>query len=196
MTARICEASQRLFPCRNPSGVTNPPMPPLTTIIGLPVLAAVVLAACGGGSHRAGSSSGHENKQVALAQCMRAHGVTSFPDPTQRAGGGVGLSITAVPGSSTLTVDGTTFAGPTFTSAEKSCKLFGGGSSPPPISEKQKQQLVSFARCMRAHGVRGWADPTFPAGGGVEDGGTSNPAERSSPATQKAVKTCNRLVGL
>jgi hypothetical protein len=168
----------------------------LTTIIGVPIVVALTLSACGeSGSPHSAASAGHKNTQLALAECMRAHGVTNFPDPTQGPGGS-GFSISATQGSSTLTVDGVTLAGPTFNSAEKVCKLFGGGTGPPPVSEKQKEQLVSFARCMRAHGVPSWADPTFPAGGGVMAGGPSNPSERGSPAVQKAAKTCNRLVGL
>ncbi|HWD85354.1 MAG TPA: hypothetical protein VG321_06360 [Solirubrobacteraceae bacterium] len=167
-----------------------------STIIGVSIMAALTLSACGGrGSPRSGASSSHKNAQLALAECMRAHGVTNFPDPTQGPGG-TGISISAAPGSSTLTVDGVTMAGPTFTSAERACKLFGGATRPPPISEKMKEQLFGLARCMRAHGVPSWADPTFPANGGVMMGGPSNPSQRNSPALLKALRTCNRLVGL
>ena len=158
------------------------------------ISSALALSACGGSTHGSPASS-HQDTQLALAECMRAHGVSDFPDPTVGAGGGEGFHISATPGSQTLTVDGITLSGPTFTSAEKTCKLFGGGTAPPPISEKQKQQLVAFARCMRAHGISDWADPTFPPGGGVEQGGPASPAERNAPKVQQAAKTCNRLVG-
>jgi len=125
---------------------------------------------------------------------MRAHGVTNFPDPITGSGG-QGFSISATPGSSTLRVNGTTFSGPAFTAAEETCKLFGGGTGPPAVSEKQKVQLVDFARCMRAHGVSGWADPTFPPGGGIEQGGLPNPTDRNAPQVMRAAKTCNRLTG-
>jgi hypothetical protein len=133
---------------------------------------------------------------LALAECMRAHGVSGFPDPIQGPGGATGFAVRQTPGSATVTIDGTGFAGPTFTRAEKSCKLFGGGAAPPPITERQKQQLVAFARCMRSHGVPDWADPTFPPGGGIESGGPPDPSARNSPVAQRAVRTCNRLVGL
>lgn len=157
--------------------------------------APVCLSACGS-STRNSSGSGHPTKQLALAECMRAHGVTSFPDPITGSGGGQGFSIRATPGSSSLTVNGTTFSGPAFTTAEKTCKLFGGGTAPPPVSEKQKIQLVDFARCMRAHGVSDWADPRFPPGGGIEQGGLPNQSDFNSPQVIQAAQTCNRLTGL
>ena len=88
-------------------------------------------------------------------------------------------------------VDGTTFAGPAFEAAVKTCKLFGGGAAPPPLSASQKQQMVAFAECMRAHGVPNFPDPTFPTGGGVK---RSFPAGvvPSSPAFQRAGKACGR----
>jgi hypothetical protein len=62
----------------------------LTTIIGVPIMAALMLSACGGrGSPHSSASAGHKNTQLALAQCMRAHGVPSWGDPTFPAGGGV-----------------------------------------------------------------------------------------------------------
>ena len=158
-------------------------------------LAAAALTACGG-SARHPLGSGHENGQLALAECMRAHGVSNFPDPTTGPGGGEGFAISSALGSSTVTVDGTSFAGPVFTSAEKTCKLFGGGTAPPPVSEKQKEQLVAFARCMRDHGFPDWADPTFPPGGGVQPGGPPGGADRNSPRVMHAAQTCNRIAGL
>jgi hypothetical protein len=125
---------------------------------------------------------------------MRSHGVPSFPDPT-KGPGGEGLSISATPGSSTLTVDGITFAGPGFTAAETACKLFGGRSAPPAVSESQKLKLVGFAQCMRRHGVTSYPDPIFPPGGGIEQG--QGPGlDRNSPALRSAAMTCTRIVGL
>lgn len=159
--------------------------------------AAAVTAGCGaanvtgGGSTNAAAGAA---TQLAVAQCMRRHGVPDFPDPTQDPGGGVGFTISTSPGSRTLTVDGTTFSGPTFTSAAKTCRFGGpptGAAAVVPAS--QKARLVAFARCMRAHGLD-WPDPTFPAGGGVAGG--PGPAVSRSPAVQRTAETCNRKVGL
>jgi hypothetical protein len=121
---------------------------------------------------------------------MRSHGVPNFPDPV-RGPGGEGFSITSTPGSSTLTVNSITFRGPAFESAEKACKLFGGGTAPPPISESQKVQLLHFAQCMRKHGVPSFPDPVFPAGGGVERREIPG-LNRNSPAVRHAAMVCNQ----
>lgn len=150
---------------------------------------AATLAACGSSGGKAAASS---NSQLALAHCMRAHGVPNFPDPTRGPdGGGEGFTISATPGSPNLSVDGVTFSGPVFTAAEKTCKLFGGGTAPPPITESQKLAMFHFAECMRAHGVPNYPDPVFPAGGGVQRQNASG-INRDSPAFQHAVSICNR----
>jgi hypothetical protein len=156
-----------------------------------PVVLAFVLglAACGASGSPSGTTTNAASgnrAQFALARCMRTHGVPNFPDPRPVTGG---FSISATPGSSTLTVDGTTFAGPAFVSAEKTCKLFGGGTSPPPITASQKRAAVAFAECMRKHGVPNYPDPTFPAGGGIAQGPGIN---RNSPAVQAAAAVCGK----
>ena len=121
---------------------------------------------------------------------MRAHGVSNFPDPTAGPDG-ASFSRRASPGSSTVTINGITFTGPAFEAAVRACKLFGGGSGPPPISESQKLADLRFAACMRAHGVPNFPDPTFgPAGHGI---GWNYPPgfNRDAPAAKHAAATCN-----
>ena len=118
---------------------------------------------------------------------MRSHGVPNFPDPTHGSGG-EGFSVMSRPGS--FTVDGIAFSGPAFEAAVKTCKLFGGGSGPPAISEHQKLTELRFAQCMRAHGIKNFSDPIFPPGGGIERPDTPG-LNRNSPAFQSAVKACN-----
>jgi hypothetical protein len=154
----------------------------------------LTVAACGATGQPSGTTtnaSSSSSSAFALAQCMRSHGVPNFPDPTKGPGGGTGFSINTSPGSSTLTVDGTTFEGPVFESAVKRCKLFGGGTAPPPITASQKRAAVLFAECMRKNGVPNFPDPTFPAGGGIAQGSGTN-INRASPAFQRAVAICNR----
>ena len=149
---------------------------------------ALSLAACGGSGPSAKSAA--SNPQLAASECMRAHGVPNFPDPTKGAGG-EGLSVSTAIGSGTTTVGGIPFSGPVFEAAIKACKFFGGGSGPPAVSERQKLQLFHFAACMRAHGVSNYPDPVFPTGGGI--GRPSVPGlNLNSPAVQRAVKLCNR----
>ena len=63
------------------------------------------------------------------------------------------------------------------------------GARRPAISEQQKETLIAFAQCMRRHGLKQWADPTFPPGGGIMQGG--GPYNRSDPKVESAAATCN-----
>ncbi len=151
---------------------------------------AAALAGCGSSGTPSPKATPSSNPQFELSQCMRTHGAPNFPDP-QGGPGGEGFTISQSPGSSTVTVEGIAFSGPAFESAVKTCKLFGGGSAPSPISESQKLQLIAFAHCMRTHGVPSYPDPTFPSGGGIS---SSLPAgvSRNSPAVRQAAAACNR----
>jgi hypothetical protein len=159
------------------------------------LMLALGFVACGASGTPSGTTTNAtsgSSAQFALAQCMRSHGVPNFPDPrTGPNGGGEGFSIIATPGSSTVTIDGTRFAGSAFESAVKTCKLFGGGSGPPPVTAAEKRRAVAFAECMRKHGVPDFPDPTFPAAGGIgQSGGAA--IKRNSPAVQAAVAVCNK----
>ena len=94
------------------------------------------------------------------------------------------------PGSSTVTVEGIPFSGAAFESAEKTCKLFGGGTAPPPVSESQRTAAVEFARCMRAHGIPNFPDPVFSAGGGI--GSSKAQVKNDSPAVRRAAAICSK----
>jgi hypothetical protein len=148
------------------------------------ILLAAGLAACGS-TNNSGTTT-NASSQLALSQCMRSHGVADFPDPSAAGG----FSISGAPGGATLTVDGTTFGGPRFESAVKTCKLFGGGTSPPLPSARQRRDAVAFAQCMRKHGVPSFPDPTFPASGGIAS--EVSLAGQASPAFQKAAQACGR----
>ena len=159
------------------------------------VVAALLLAACGGSSPK--KSTGHRaGSFLAFSQCMRANGVTNFPDPAT--GGGIHLPQGINPTS------------PSFESAQATCqkKLPGGGPPTGPPSKQDIAQMVAVSRCMRQHGVTGFPDPTVSASAAsppnlnpanysrLEDRGgvivaipkSINP---TSPAFQQAAKACN-----
>ena len=148
----------------------------------------LALAACGGSSAKAGHAAA--DPQLKMSECMRAHGVPNFPDPT-KGSGGEGLSVLIPVGGGATTIGGIPFSGPVFEAATKTCKFFGGGSAPPAVSESQKQQLFHFAECMRAHGVPNYPDPAFPPGGGIERPSAAG-LSVDSPSFQRAIKLCNR----
>jgi hypothetical protein len=117
---------------------------------------------------------------------MRAHDVPNFPDP--RATGGL-----VIPNDIDI-------QSPAFKSAQRVCgKPALGGGSVSGSSESRRLQLLALARCMRAHGVPSFSDPTTsppPPGNGNVIGangwylalGTAQ--ERRSPAYQRAAATC------
>jgi hypothetical protein len=152
----------------------------------LAAVATVLLAACGSSSPTAATTTGSESAALAAARCMRAHGISNFPDP----GPGGGMTVLNTTVSSSVTIDGIPFGGPAFQAAEKICKPLGdSGPGRPAVPEQQKRALLDFARCMRQHGIA-YADPQFPAGGGIFGGGGSG-QDNNSPAVKHAAAICN-----
>lgn len=126
---------------------------------------ALALAACGGSSKPStstspssaskGSPPSYATSQLAAAGCIRKHGVPNFPDPTFGAGGGqVNLHMPAAMESSRA-----------FALAQKECAKVGlelagyAGQSVKPTAGEMTQWLA-VARCMRAHGMPNFPDPT------------------------------------
>ena len=110
---------------------------------------AVALAACGSSPKPSSSThSGTHSQAIAFANCMRAHGVPSFPDP--KAGGG-GFDIGP----------GINPQSPAFKSARLACsKLAPGGGGGVRATESQFLAALRFAMCMRVHGFPAFPDPT------------------------------------
>jgi hypothetical protein len=84
---------------------------------------------------------------------MRAHGVSSFPDPDSR--GRIAISPSEA-------------RSPAFRSAQEACRAhlpkLGFG---PSMSAGQRQQALAFAKCMRANGEPDFPDPTLTASAGA-----------------------------
>ncbi|MDQ1441802.1 MAG: hypothetical protein QOG97_2030 [Acidimicrobiaceae bacterium] len=114
----------------------------------------------------------------AYAQCMRSHGVTSFPDPVTTPSGSYGFRTQGVDPKSSA-----------FQSAGEACRAQapeGWGDSGKPLTPAQQQQWLNWAKCIRTHGVPDFPDPTFGNGGtvGIARGG------ESSPQVQTAMDAC------
>lgn len=130
-------------------------------LLALTLAPAALLAAGCGSSNKPSSAAGGSNSQSAIqsaykyADCMRQHGVPNFPDPkVSDHNGEHGIAI-AVPAS--------VGTAPAFKSAQTACKgilPFGGGAPSANEQHARAAGLVSFARCMRAHGVNSFPDPT------------------------------------
>jgi hypothetical protein len=155
---------------------------------------ALALGACGS-SAKPGASSpyGPKSSPFALSKCMRANGVSNFPDPSAGpGGGGVGFPGGLGVGSNgTLVVDGTTIAGPAAGRAEKACREYlPPGGPPPQMSAAMEARLLAFARCMRSNGVPNFPDPRFGAAGAQKIAGGPNGIDPQAPAFRHAVASC------
>jgi hypothetical protein len=130
------------------------------------------------------STTQHATPQlVAFSRCMRSHGVPNFPDP-QRVGGR----------SLKLTVHQLAASNPRFPEAERACEhlLPSGGSGPEETAQQARTQLadaLSFARCMRSHGVARFPDPSARAGLSVEMVQAQG-IDVHSPAFLRVVQAC------
>jgi hypothetical protein len=132
---------------------------------------AIFAAACGG-SPSGSTESAASN--LAYAQCMRAHGVRNFPDPT-------------VTGQFVLTRIDTHSA--RFQSALAACKAtYAGGASGQNTSAPADG--LKFARCMRVHGVPNFPDPSA---NGQNSASVSQGAGQT-PVFQRALTTCRPLL--
>jgi len=110
---------------------------------------------------------------------MRGHGVPNFPDPVLTPSGGYGFRTRGVDPKSSA-----------FQSASQACNALvpgGWGAAGPQLTPAQQQQWLEWARCIRAHGVPDFADPTFANGGEVHITGAG---PGSSPQLRSAMDAC------
>jgi hypothetical protein len=182
----------------NPRGATDPPRRSRPRVLraGLlagAIVAAVLIAGCGGSSSGGGvahinsstsaaksstKSNGKPN-EIAFSQCMRSHGVPNYPDPNSS--GEILLTPSVDAGS------------PAFQTASNDCKsLKPAGYQTPAQQSKLVAAMLKLAVCMRAHGVPNMPDPTRGGNGGVAfpAGGAVDP---HSPAFQRALHECGGL---
>jgi hypothetical protein len=112
---------------------------------GVAALACIfLLAACGAAAKPKRVS--HESAFVAISRCMRAHGVSDFPDPAS--GGGLQLP------------NGFDTQSPAFKTARDICfKLMPGSGATHRASAREIANARNTAECMRRHGVPQFPDP-------------------------------------
>jgi hypothetical protein len=136
---------------------------PPTARTAVAIAASTVIAACGSSSPSSSSSGGHRTQAqiqeqlhqdaLSFARCMRSHRVSNFPDPTSPSADKEFL-LGQIPGLNPQA--------PAFQSADTACKhlLPGGGSSAHGATAQAMAQLLHTSRCLRAHGLPGFPDPT------------------------------------
>ena len=149
----------------------------------------LALAACGSSNSSSGGGTttspltaaqlhASYERRLALAKCMRSHGVTDFPDPGSPGGG----RFVVGPGGPDA---------PSMRSAVQACRK----DAPPGLARSEripasaKRAALRAAACMRSHGVPNFPDPSFPSTGGIV---TNLPkgVNFASPAFQSAQTKC------
>jgi hypothetical protein len=156
------------------------------------ILAAVLLAGCGG----SGSSSGgaHVNSYLtsalAYSRCMRSHGVPDFPDPDGQ--GEFQLQAVQVHNGVKTVMRDQFPSSPAFQAAQRVCGSFGSaGRQVTAAQEEQEfQKSLKAAACMRANGVPNYPDPTLIDGTIDHNFNSGLKINPSSPAFQQAEQKC------
>jgi hypothetical protein len=147
------------------------------------VVMALLTAACGGstpthagGSSPTGTSAPHQ-EELAVAQCMRSHGVPDFPDPT--ANGDI----------PNVSADSLGVSSSVYQSALNACRHLAPDATPSSGAQRRQMlsQLLQFARCMRSHGVPDFPDP--------DSVGLRVPHDMTQlPQYQRAYQACGSLL--
>jgi len=176
-------------------------MTPTDTILsprrrGLPTLVAaaalaVLIAGCGGNSPSTSSATGAaaNGKPGAdayqFANCMRSHGVSSFPDPVVKvSGNSASVAIRITP---------TIANSPSFKTAQKACSHIlpgpNGNGSSPAEQQARTRALLAFAQCLRTHGFPHFPDPNAQGDLSLQTVAAAG-IDIHTPALLTAGKTC------
>ena len=158
--------------------------PLAAALIAFGLLAAACDGPAGPGVANAGPTSGASpsasasGSALAYSRCMRAHGITNFPDPNSHGN----LVLNAGPGT------GIDPNSPQYKAAENACKHL----MPAPNSSQAAQDrpaLLRYARCMRAHGITDFPDPR-PGGGLQIQGSPGGDLNSNNPIYKAAHSAC------
>jgi hypothetical protein len=139
------------------------------------------LAACDSARHSIGSSGAPTRAAgIALARCMRTHGLRDFPDPIA----GQAMQFNLVPGLNP--------ASPAFQAARRACQNVvpqpsGAG---PGVSKSDRAAALEHADCMRSHGIPAYPDPTYKNGRPTVEPVSNYWIATQSPAFLSAAKNC------
>jgi hypothetical protein len=154
------------------------------------IIVAALAAACGGGPASSGAAQGASGSpaasgssaestyrsDLAYAACIRRHGVPKFPDPKPNGG----FQMTVNPND------------PQLQAAQRECGNLLPASQQQTttgnFTPQQVAQLLTYARCMRSHGILNFPDPTSKGLGAM------NGIDMNSPQFQSASQTCQHLM--
>ena len=129
-----------------------------------------------------------EADALEFAQCMRSHGVPNFPDPPNH----LPNPNASAPGSKSFLGNGPNPNSPTVEAGDRACRRYAVAEPVSAGVEAAVQSLqLRYAKCMRAHGVPGFPDPSSTGGFAVPKSIDDN-----SPALRAAESACKGLARL
>ena len=133
-------------------------------------------------SSNTAAASAQQTGALAFARCVRAHGVPNWPDPNS----------SGVFDKSKLTPQQLGASPSRVQAAQSGCNhlLPKGGSGPNPARVQQERaQALSFAQCVRSHGVPNFPDPD--STGRIPDPSTVG-VNQGSPKFEAANQACGK----
>jgi hypothetical protein len=100
------------------------------------------------------SQSANSLKGLAYSRCMRSHGVPRYPDAS---------SNELANGLPKVDPQQLGVSSSQYQAAQSGCAhlLPNGGQLTQTQSQRDLRAMLSYARCMRSHGVPTWPDPTY-----------------------------------
>jgi hypothetical protein len=155
------------------------------------IAAAVVLAGCGGGPASPKSSGGGPSRltgslaeALQFSRCMRAHGITGYPDPTAH-GHQISITLHVTRGSNLNP------RSPQSQAARNACKAFQpSGNMTAAQKVAANARALRYSQCMRSHGISSYPDPNGQGTISVAAGPGIDPR---SPLFQRAQRACQSL---
>jgi hypothetical protein len=132
-------------------------------------------------------SAGGGQDLVAFTACMRKHGVPNLPDPKADSNG---YHLRYGP------ENGIDVKSARFKNAQQTCnKLLPNGGTPSPQAQAaQLKEALTFAACIRSHGVPNFPDPKLSSNGNLAMGPSSKSSvDPNSPRFKIAQKACEHL---
>ncbi len=157
----------------------------LLALLALLIGAALAVSACGGSSGGGGQgnagaagsspSDSANSGALAFAECMRANGITNFPDPPSAGGPAIAPS-------------GLDPTSPQFLNAENACAHLEKGGNPGTSAQGQRE-LLKFAHCMRSHGITNFPDPNSSGGFSLPENADFSSTDPQYVAAQQACQS-------
>ena len=135
-----------------------------------------------GSSPSSGSGRTGLAKMLKYSQCMRAHGLADFPDPSSNGS----ISLHVQPGSDLNPHS------PQFQAAQNACKSLGPSGNLTPAQEAAANaRALKYSQCMRSNGIADFPDPNGQGTVTINEG--TGDLDPNSTRFKGAVHACQSL---